>query len=174
MTDNYFEYAVDAKPSGKNLLLRILLIVGYVLFAVGYFVLFYAIRIPHLIALLPFTLVPLVIFSWRYVSCTYEYIIAVGEISFAKIYSNKVRKEILRLHIRDVLRVVPAEEIVSKQVAQVYEFRSEPSASDGYGLLFHDAQERECVVYFEATKKSLKLLSMYNPSVVSAKKQTRF
>lgn len=173
MTDNYFEYAVDAKPSGKNLLFRILLIVGYVLFAVLFFALFYAVHIPHLIALLPFSLFILVMLTWRYVSCTYEYIIAVGEISFARIYSNKLRREILRLHIRDLRRVMPEPEN-NASYARVYDFRSAPTTPDSYCLVFADERERECLVYFEATRRSLKLLSMYNPSVVSLQKNTRY
>lgn len=174
MTDNYLEYAVDAKPSGKNLFFRILLVVGYVLFAVLFFVLFYAIHIPHLIALMPFCVIILIALTWRYVSCTYEYIIAIGEISFAKIYSNRLRKEILRLHIRDLVRVAPTESFASRSFASVFDFRSAPNTPDAYGIVFKDHAERECLVYFEATAKALKLLSMYNPSAVSAQKKTRY
>ncbi|MBQ8175184.1 MAG: hypothetical protein IJ009_07275 [Clostridia bacterium] len=175
MTDNYFEYAVDAKPSGKNLLFRILLIISYALFAALFFVVFYAIHIPHLIALLPFSLVIFVMITWRYVSCTYEYIIAVGEISFARIYSNKLRKEILRLHIRDLRCVMPEEPNTNMgRYARVYDFRSAPTTPDSYCLVFVDGREKECLVYFEATNKALKLLSMYNPSAVSTHKKTRY
>lgn len=174
MTDNYLEYAVDAKPSGKNLVFRVLLILGYVLFAVLFFVLFYAIHIPHLIALMPFCVIILIACTWRYVSSTYEYIIEVGEISFSKIYSNKLRKEILRLHIRDLVRVVPTETLGSRSFAKTYDFRSAPDTPDAYGIVFKDNAERECLVYFEATGKALKLLSMYNPSAVSAQKKTRY
>ena len=61
MTENYFEYAVDQKPNGKNLVYRILLIMSYIVFALAYFLFFYTVKIPQVIALLPFFLLFLVI-----------------------------------------------------------------------------------------------------------------
>ena len=97
MTENYFEYAVEEKNGGKNRLLRAILILFYILYSAAFFLAFYMLLVPQLIALLPFTLLIIVPLTWRYVSVTHEYIISTGEISFANIYANRKRKEVLKL-----------------------------------------------------------------------------
>ncbi|MBQ8350961.1 MAG: hypothetical protein IJY20_02815 [Clostridia bacterium] len=174
MTENYFEYAVDEKPKGKNLLRRVLLVVFYVVFALAYFIFFYSIKIPHVIAMLPFLLLIVVFFTWRYVNVTYEYIIAVGEITFSRILSNRSRKEMLQLSIRDLLEVVPDDGQKPASVDKIYDFRSEKGTPDSYCLVFQNGQEKRCLVYFEATKKALKLLQLYNPGAVKFGKTLRY
>ena len=174
MTDNYFEYAVDEKPCGKNLVLRILLITGYVLFSLAFFLLFISIRIPHVIALLPILLLIIVLFSWKYVSVTHEYIIAVGEITFAHIYANRRRKEVLRLAVRDLKEIAPDDGQVQQGIDKTYDFRSEKNAQDSYYLVFQNEREQTCLVYFEATKKALKLMQIYNPGAVKFGKSLRY
>ena len=70
----YSEYVVAKKAEGKNLLLRILLITLYMLFALSYF-LFFTVVLPivMLIALLPLFVWMLVFFTWRYASVEIEY-----------------------------------------------------------------------------------------------------
>ena len=173
MTENYFEYAVDEKPKGKNLLLRVLLITVYVALSLGYVLAFVA-TMPQLIAMLPFLLAIVVAFTWRYVSVTHEYIIAVGEITFAHIYANKKRKEVLRLSARDLREVSPDDGEKPMNVDRVYDFRSEKNTPDSYCLVFQNEKGKCCLVYFEATKKALKLLQLYNPSVVKFGKTLRY
>lgn len=174
MTENYFEYAVDEKPTGKNLLRRVLLIACYIVFALAYFIFFYTVKIPHVIAILPFILMIVVVFTWRYVNVTHEYVIAVGEITFSRIYSNRRRKEILRLSIRDLCEVAPDEGEAVGPFATVYDFRSEKSTPDSYVLVFQNERDRRCLVYFEATKKALKLMQLYNPAAVKYGKTLRY
>ncbi len=172
MTDQYCEYAVDEKPSGKNLLLRVLLICGYILFSLVFFIICYRVGIVQLIAALPLLLLVIILFTWQYVSVTHEYIIEVGEISFVHIYANRRRREVLRLPVREALAIAPCEG-KKPQADQVYEFRSTKDSPDSYYFLFVNEREQRCVAYFEATRKALKLMQIYNPGAVKMGK-TRY
>ena len=174
MTENYFEYAVDEKPSGKNLLRRCLLITFYIVFALVFFLFFYSLQFPHLIAILPLILLIIVLFTWQYVSVTHEYIIAVGEITFARIYSNRRRKTFLQLPIRELLEVVPDDGQKQPGIDRILDFRSEANTPDSYYLVFRDEKDKLCLVYFEATKKALKLMQLYNPGAVKFGKTLRY
>ena len=174
MTENYFEYAVEEKNSGKNRLLRAALILAYVLYSAAFFLVFYLLLIPQIIALLPFSLLIIVPLTWRYVSVTHEYIISTGEISFANIYANRKRKEILKLSIKELCRVEPTEATGKESFFRVYDFRSAADSPDSYRILYKDEKDRLCLVYFEATKKALKLMRIYNPNAVVGGKELRY
>ena len=117
----------------------------------------------------------LVLFTWRYVSVTHEYIIAVGEIAFSHIYANRKRKEVLRLSIREIEGVFFDEmDVRGKKIEKTYDFRSEANTPDSYCILFLDEKERRCLVYFEATRKAIKLLQLYHPHAVKTGKSLRY
>ena len=174
MTENYFEYAVDEKNGGKNRILRAALICFYVRYAVAFFLVFYLLLLPQIIALLPFTLLIIVPLTWRYVTVTHEYIISTGEISFAHIYANRKRKEVLKLTIREICRVEPCEGQEKETFFRTHSFLSTPNSPDSYRILYKDEKDRLCLIQFEATKKALKLIRMYNPSAVVGGKELRY
>ena len=177
MTENYFEYAVEEKNSGKNRLLRTMLVLAYVVYSAAFFILFYTLLIPQIIALLPFTLLIIVPLTWRYVSVTHEYIISTGEISFAHIYANRKRKEIVKLPIRELCRVEPCAHQGRDEKGnffRTYDFRSSPDSPDAYRIVYNDEKGRRCLVLFDATKKALKLMRIYNPSGVVGGQDLRY
>lgn len=174
MTDNYFEYAVDEKLSGKNLTYRILLISFYVIFSLAFFLCFCLIGVPQIIAILPILLLILVRFTWKYVSVTHEYIIATGEITFVHIYGNRYRKVILNLLIRDLMEVAPDDGQPQPSIDKMYDFRSASNTPDSYYLIFQREDDKRCLLYFEATKKALKLMQLYNPGAVRLGKNLRY
>ncbi len=174
MTENHFEYAVDQKAEGKNLALRWGLVLLYIFISAAYFVAFYIIRIPQFIALLPFLLVFLVFYTWRYVQVTHEYVIAVGEITFSRIYANRKRKQVLKLPIRELHSVLPDDGHLPAGIDRIYDFRGSCKTPDSYCLIFADEKGRACLAYFEATNKALKLMQMYNPSAVVAHGKMRY
>lgn len=174
MTDNNFEYVVDEKAKGKNLIFRILLIAFYIVFGLAYFIFFCRIGFVPVIAMLPFLLWIIIFFTWRYVSVSHEYIIATGEITFSHIYSNKKRKEVLRLSIREVTEVAPYDERKQTGIKKIYDFRGDKDSPDSYFLVFKTKTDAYALVYFEATKKALKLMQLYNPGVVKMEKTLRY
>lgn len=174
MTENYFEYAVDEKAKGKNLALRFLLVSFYIAFGLAFFIFFCSIGFVPVIAMLPFLLLIIIFFTWRYVSVSHEYIIAVGEIVFSHIYSNKKRKEVLRLSIREVKEVAPDDGQKQAGIKKIYDFRGDKASPDSYYLVFKTKTDAYAIVYFEATKKALKLMQLYNPGAVKLGKTLRY
>ena len=59
-------------------------------------------------------------------------------------------------------------------VDRVLDFRSEAKTPDSYYLTFKDDKDKLCLVYFEATKKALKLMQLYNPGAVKLGKALRY
>ncbi len=171
MQENHFEYAIDCKPEGKLLRRRILLIFLYIVFSFLFFFGAIAINIPQLIAMLPLLLVVLVHYTWLYVSVSYEYVIEVGEISFCAIYGNRKRKELLRVPVREVEAVFY--ETPAATYDKTVDLRSSKRAVDTYYLSYY-SEKTHILVAFEATKKALKLLALYNPSAVKMGKTLRY
>ncbi len=171
MQENSFEYAIDCKPEGKLFWRRFLLVLLYIVVSVAFLVFFIAVRIPQVIALLPILLWILVHYTWLYVSVSYEYVIEVGEISFAVIYDNRKRRELLRVPVRELEAVFFEEPATTYD--RVCDFRSSKRAVDTYYLSYYEGNAH-ILVLFEATKRAIKLLSLYNPSVVRMGKTLRY
>ncbi len=172
MQENYFEYAVDVKPQGRLRFRRLLLVLFYVLFSACFFFGFSLLGIPQVIAVLPIIIWILVYYTWLYVSVSYEYVIAVGEITFVAVYGNRKRRELLRLHIREVESVFYEDDGTAYD--RVYDYRGDRETPDSYAIAFNDVEGHRAVVYFEATRKALKLLALYNPSAVKTGKALRY
>lgn len=174
MNENSMSYAVERKNEGRYAFLKIGLIALYILVVLGFFVAIYITRLVPVFAMCPFLTWILWLATWRYTQVTYEYSIEVGDVSFARIYGNRSRREVLKLHIREVKAVHPAEDERGGNYAKVYDFRGNAKTPDAYCLVFCNEKEERCLVYFEATRKAIKLLSLYNSSAVSGRKELRY
>ena len=105
---NSASYGVKARAEGKLLLLRVLLILGYVAFSAGYCTVFLVpVKMPALIAVLPILLLILIPSTWRLVSFDYEYVVEHGELAVEKLYNTKKRRRVLAVRLREAVRVVP-------------------------------------------------------------------
>lgn len=178
-----YEFVVPQKIEGRWKLARIGLIVLYVCFALGTS-LFLAIglSVPQLVALVPVFTWMLVFFTWRYVAVEYECSITSGELTFSKIYNNRSRRTVLKLMLRDALRIAPLNNEVEAQKADTFlperEFSaiSSQTAEDVYFILFEYKTGKEtcrAIFYFEATQKALQICRFYNPSATVVTKVSR-
>lgn len=174
MMENSIIYAVDCKGEGRYGRRRILFVFLYVAFVLAFFLAFCAVNIPQVVALCPILLLILVLATWRYTQVTNEYTIEVGDISFARIYGNRTRREYLKIPVKELRAVAPVEKCPAKNYKRSYEFRGSTKSPDSYYLIFLDKNGEEAIVYFEATRKALRLFSLYNPSVVTGKKDLRY
>ena len=133
---NHVEYVVEQKPEGKNLTLRILLIAGYILFGLAYFIFFTVkLKIVMLISLLPVFLWMLVFFTWRFAAVEHEYQIVSGTVIFSDIYGNRTRKKKFEYKIKDMLTIAPMDrthESDYTQAVSVHDFRGAKGTPDGY------------------------------------------
>ena len=167
---NYTEQTVAQKPEGKFRLYRLLMVLGYVVYALAFFLLFTAgpVKIPMLVALLPVTLWILVFFTWRYVSVEYEYFLGNGVLTFTKVYGGRTRKVLFALPIRDMETVTPLADSreTLNTVSAVLDLRGSEKAPGAYCFTAKDESGHRVAVLFSATEKALKILKYYNAATV--------
>ena len=170
---NTFEFVVDERAEGKRKLVKFL--GRFVLLAfIGAFVAFtFVIRMPML-AILPLLLLGLVLYFWKIFNCELEYSMTSGIMTFSRIYGGMKRKKVLELFVKDMREIAPrtaesdARLHARGDVAKFYSFSSHSTAPEQYYALF-EKDGALCVVYFEATEKTLKILRYYNPVTVVTK-----
>ena len=169
---NTFEFVVDERAEGKRKLIKFLGRFALLAF-IGAFVAFtFIIRMPML-AVLPLGLLGLVLYFWKIFNCELEYSMTSGIMTFSRIYGGLKRKKGLELTIKDFRGIAPrtAEsdaKLKAQGVAKTYMFASHSTAEDQYYATFEE-NGILCVVYFEATEKTLKILRYYNPVTVVTK-----
>ena len=169
---NTFEFVVDERPEGSRKALKFWGRFSLLAF-IGAFVAFtFAIRMPML-AVLPLGLLGLVLYFWKIFNCELEYSMVSGQMTFCRIYGGMKRKKILELTIKDFREIAPrtAEsdaKLKAQGVSKTYMFASHSTAEDQYYATFEENGQL-CVVYFEATEKTLKLLRYYTPVTVVTK-----
>lgn len=169
---NTFEFVVDERAEGKRKTFKFLGRFTLLAF-IGAFVAFtFIIRMPML-AILPLCLLGLVLYFWKIFNCELEYSITSGIMTFSRIYGGMKRKKILEVTIKDFREIAPRTpesdaELKARGVSKTYMFASHSTAEDQYYATFEENGQL-CVVYFEATEKTLKLLRYYNPTTVVTK-----
>ena len=169
---NTFEFVVDERPEGGRKALKFWGRFSLLAF-IGAFVAFtFAIRMPML-AVLPLGLLGLVLYFWKIFNCELEYSMTSGVMTFSRIYGGIKRKKILEVVIKDFRECAPRTAEVdaalkAKGITKIYSFSSHSTAPDQYYATF-EQDGHLCVVYFEATEKTLKILRYYNPVTVVTK-----
>ena len=162
------EYSVMQRIEGKWLLFRVLLVISYVLFFIGYFAFAVIIKFYPIAGFTPLFTWMLVYFTWRHVSVTYRYEIVSGEMIFTKILSDRFKKKMFRLRIKTLDRIAPATDRIEKSRIEAFEpekilwAASSMDSPDLYYAVFTDEKGKRTVLYFEATRKALQLLGHYN------------
>lgn len=103
---------------------------------------------------------------------SYEYSIVSGEINFAIIYGDRMRKEWFKIpKISECEKIAPYEgynksDVDGGDFYKVYKAVSSLDAPNVYFAIFKDEQQNRCVVLFEVIKKSMKMLKTYYPNTV--------
>lgn len=169
------EYTVLQKIEGRVRLYRVLLVLGYILFSVGYFVFCTAIRFYPLACFTPLFTWIVVFFTWRYVSVAYRYEIVSGNWIFSRVLAERFHKRGFTLKIKDVERIAPYSDRLERSRVEAYEaektifWASSFDSPDLHFALYTDSDGKRTVLYFEATRRSLQLLSYYNKNTVLSK-----
>lgn len=101
----------------------------------------------------------------------FEYTVASGEMSFAKIFGNRFRREWFSLKLSDMEVCAPltpqAERDIERlDVQKRYVAVSSDKAEHIYYAVFTNSKNERCLMYFEVIKKSLKLIKNYYPATV--------
>ena len=166
---NTFEFVVDERPEGFRKLKKILgrtavvatpILIAIILLLVKLFAL----------AIIPLVLLGVFMFFWKLFNVELEYSMTSGIMTFSRIYGGMKRKKMLEFTIKEAKEIAPRTpesdaKLASVGVDKVYSFVSHSTAPDQYYALV-EVEGKTCVVYFEATQKTIKILRYYNPVTV--------
>lgn len=106
-----------------------------------------------------------------YGSEAYEYSISSGEMTVSKIYGDRFRRDWVTLNLTKLEACAPYTPAYNSDAEngsfrQIYRAVSTMNAPNVYFAIFRDEQEKPCLLFFEATKKSLKMIKHYYPQTV--------
>ncbi len=100
----------------------------------------------------------------------FEYEIASGEMTFATIYGDRFRREMVSFKLSELEACRPydpdSRELDNECFERTYLAASTLKASHVYYAIFRDYQDRRSIIYFEVIKKSLKMIKTYYPQTV--------
>ena len=168
-----YEYTVETKGDPSLKRKKILLIIGYILYCAGLFILVMTVGklfLP-LFAVVPLTMLAIVPKTWRYTNPEYEYSITSGILTFSVVYGGRVRKKKFELAIKNMETVAPYTDTYKYKIdefgpSKTYIGFSSEDSPDAYFALFENDNGEKCVYYFDATQKALKVFRHYNPRTV--------
>lgn len=107
-----------------------------------------------------------------YGDVSYEYSIASGEMSFAKIFGDRFRREWFSFTVSKMEKCAPLSDSAMREYEDdrfVHTYRAVSSMKNKdkiYFAVFRDKNDDRCIVYFEAVKKSLRMIKTYFPATV--------
>lgn len=168
---NTFEFVVDERAEGKRKTLKFWGRFGLLAFVTIWVVV--SLCTIFYLAVLPLAFLGVVLYFWKIFNCELEYSMTSGIMTFTRIYGGIKRKKILEVTIKDFREIAPrtAEsdaKLKAQGVERTFMFASHSTANDQYYATFEE-NGKQCVVYFEATDKTLKILRYYNPVTVVTK-----
>ena len=168
---NTFEFVVDERPEGKRKAIKFWGRFGLIAFIAAWVIV--SLCTIFYLAVLPLAMLGVVLYFWKIFNCELEYSMVSGIMTFSRIYGSRKRTKVLEVTIKDFRGIAPrtAEsdaKLKAQGVAKTYMFASHSTAEDQYYATFEE-NGILCVVYFEATEKTLKILRYYNPVTVVTK-----
>ena len=159
--EHFSQFAVAAKPTQKDKLTRLFLTLFYIVFAGGYVVLFtVVVKIPYVIAILPFFLWMLWYFTWKRTQREYVYIVCRGTFYIYAVDGYGNAKEVYKAVVSSFEKVAPASFMATSQPDKKLLYCSSPSLSELYCALSSD-NETTTAVYFDPSSKLLSSLRYY-------------
>ncbi len=180
-SSHYAEYAVEKKYEGAYGRKRALAIALYILTPILILIILLAAS-PYSAAITVLVFIPLApTFLFfiirttygRFFKIEYEYRVATGELTIAEIYNKKSRKDIVTVTLANAETIAPyrdqyKDECDKGSYDRVIDSVSSMNSPDIYFVIVPDEEDKskKTLVYFEATSKMLRLLSLYNRKTV--------
>ena len=174
-----FEYVVEKSKTPTLYFQRITLIALYVLWGVGLFLIGAATRLlVPFIALVPLSLWVLIFFTWRLTQVEYEYSFFSGELTVTRLLGGRTRRELCRVQIRSLSRVLPYDGEYEAQIKafgadKVISAVSAESAPTVYVALWGDSEKTRYALLFEPNDKARRILRYYNMTAVTLRPEDR-
>ncbi|MBE6598598.1 MAG: hypothetical protein E7638_04065 [Ruminococcaceae bacterium] len=170
---NFAEYTVSQKPEGKYLRNKILCIALYITLALGLLLAGFLLGsgagsfvVIGCMCFIPVIIIVLNHLLWtRFVKFDHKYVVDSAKIKFSEIYhGGKTEKVVFEKLVSSLSFIAPVtDEYKDKyEGADVYmDFRGTVTSPDSYFIL-DEADGKKTVIFFEATKKAVKVMSFYN------------
>ena len=178
---NYTEYSIEKKSTGSDTVKRLLKTMAWWLLPVGFIIVGLAsTATTWVVFLFPIGMIIAIPFSrhtYKASFLEYEYALVAGVMRFAIVNGAMKRKEWFEAKLGDMTTVAPYEgdyktKADSAKVDITYEAISSFESPDVYFGIYKNEEGKDCIVYFEATNKLLKLAKFYNRNIVI--KEVRF
>lgn len=176
MGEQSYEYIIKQKAEGEALKRRIMLLLGYLIFAGVLLTLILtlspsALFIPLLMIAAAVTAL-FIFITWRFVCVEYEVIISAGELMITVIYGKGFRKQILNLPVLSFSEIGEYDDVAYEAVSALslqknYVCLSSLSAPDVYYALFEEGKD-QCILYFDAPARAVELLKKQNSGAFRA------
>lgn len=145
---------------------RRLLLAAYILFAIGYVILFTVpVKMFPALGGLPFLLVVFYKITWWRLDYDYEYSMAGGELKVEKVYSAARRKMIVSLRIKDAVEIAPVRP-TDRSDEPTLDLRGSEKATDAYRIVYRDESGEARALLIEVSAKLVKMMAKYNPKTV--------
>ena len=161
-------FVVRKKPDKSQKASRFLFIMLYVLFTVGYCVLFLVItKIPYVLAILPILVWMLYFFTWNRLWKESAYVVDKGYLYIYRVNGRNRATLAESIHLSDSFLIAPAtEEYLASLDSEVQkDYSTSPDCEDRYVIAYSD-DGRKTASFFVASQKLLTALKYF------AKEQT--
>ena len=154
-------YGVRQRAKGRNLRMRILLILSYITLTVSLCLLVtIPIKMPQLIAIVPTVLLIVVPPTWRPLTCDIEYTVDLCLFTVERVYSFRRRKVMVSISLKEAGVCAMPYTAESVRGHQVRDFRGNPE-KEAYCLQYSGKNGKPCALLFETTPKLLKSLARH-------------
>ena len=154
MEQAYAEYSVKQKTTGKDIALKVLMIIGVILlFIIGFRC--------RLLFLLDVVAVFAMVWFWPRFHVTWEYVYCDGQIDFDMIQGEDKRKTVLRIDLdnADVIAPMDSERMAGYRHLQTKKFYSLQPDAKTYGVVIRsEGKEEKLVLEFEPNEKMMDLI----------------
>ncbi len=174
MTDlSFYENVLPSPDKRKLLIIKILLISVYVIFlAVWIASSFISSRSPALIILIAAAATLVLALALSRLSVELEYSVSESEITLAKIYSKKRRKEIFSADADSIIFIAPLTEENMKKAesfspAEQYRMITKNTEKKTWLVVFEKDKDEKALFAFEAEDYVAKILKQLKPSAIS-------
>lgn len=167
---NFAEYSYEKAVTGKDKAHRALYVIGIVLLMILPILIAVIFHVYFIIYIMPLVLilgVPLAKFFYRYLQNEYKYTVDRSSFKMELIHGKAKPKLLYETDVKDMEFAKPASSDIDKSGygAVAYCCVSETSP-DLYVTSFKDKNGKKVLLYFEGSKKALKIMNYYNKNVV--------
>ncbi len=164
----YYERVLKKQGASARLLPRLLMIAAYVVLLSVWFVIVVRIGLSaSLLMLIPFSVLTVVLITWKYTSVEYEYSFTAGVFVFSKIYGASGRKNVFEADLRALVSAEPLSEGALARVGVTpTDARVLPDSPNDCLLVFSEHEKKSAVI-IECDQMTVKILRFFKPSAVS-------